>query len=204
MRVRLLRLCRIAAFATFVPWGGAVASAEASADDVSLRIDAFHAVLLEVMRAGQPFEGRAATLAPVVGELFDVPTISRISLGRSWKTLDETSRHDFSALLEELIVATYADRFENFSGQSFHRQSVETARRGWVVKTELEKSDGERVNLDYYFRGGKVFNVVADGVSDLSLRRADHNSIIKTEGYDQLLSHIRKNIARRKIGDADD
>ncbi|MCZ6708912.1 MAG: ABC transporter substrate-binding protein, partial [Gammaproteobacteria bacterium] len=75
---------------------------------------------------------------------------------------------------------------------------------GWVVKTELEKSDGERVNLDYYFRGGKVFNVVADGVSDLSLRRADYNSIIKTEGYDRLLSHIRQNIAKRKAGDADD
>ena len=40
-----------------------------------------------------------------------------------------------------------------------------------------------------------VYNLVADGVSDLSLRRADYNSIIKEKGYDALLRHIEENIA---------
>lgn len=205
MRLHLRQLSRVAVFAIVVLWvGGVNASAEVAAEEVSQRIDRFHALLLEVMQSGHAFDGRVVRLAPVVRELFDVPTISRISLGRTWKTLDDGSQHAFSMLLEELIVATYADRFESFSGQSFHRQSTDFARRGWVVKTELEKSDGERVTLDYYFRGGKVFNVVADGVSDLSLRRADYNSVIKIEGYEQLLSHIRENIVDRRAGDADD
>ena len=41
---------------------------------------------------------------------------------------------------------------------------------------------------------GRVFNVVADGVSDLSLRRADYNSIIKREGYDALIQQVEANI----------
>jgi putative AlgH/UPF0301 family transcriptional regulator len=32
-----------------------------------------------------------------------------ISLGRTWKTLDQTSQRKFSDLLGELVVVTYAD-----------------------------------------------------------------------------------------------
>jgi len=94
-----------------------------------------------------------------------------------------------------LIAATYADRFDSFDGQRFERLESLAGRRGWVVKTQLVRANGERVNLDYYFNAGSVFNVVADGVSDLSLRRADYNSIIKQEGYDALIRDIRENIA---------
>ena len=173
-------------------------------EDPSHYVDEFHAVLLDVMQSGSEFEDRVDVLAPVVGQLFDLPTISRISLGRTWKTLGEAPQQEFSALLEQLIVATYADRFDSFSGQSFHTLSAKPARRGWVVKTELEKSDGDRVTLDYYFRDQKVFNVVAEGVSDLSLRRADYTSFIKTEGYDRLLAHIRENIANHMTADVYD
>ena len=62
------------------------------------------------------------------------------------------------------------------------------------MKTEMVRANKEIVRLDYYFLNGGVFNVVADGVSDLSLRRADYNSIIKSEGFLALLSHLRQKI----------
>jgi hypothetical protein len=40
-------------------------------------------------------------------------------------------------------------------------------------------------------------------VSDLSLRRADYNSIVKQEGYDRLLAHIRDSIAEYEAGGTD-
>ncbi|HEY5678491.1 MAG TPA: ABC transporter substrate-binding protein [Pseudomonadales bacterium] len=183
--------------------GQAEADTADPGEDPSPRIESFHAALLEAMRSNDAYDVRFASLSPVVGEVFDVPTIARISLGRTWKSLDEPARAQFCELLEELITATYTDRFDSYSGQTFHLLSAEPARRGWVVKTELEKSDGERVSLDYYFRGSRVFNVVADGVSDLSLRRADYNSIVKQEGYDRLLAHIRDSIAEYEAGGTD-
>ena len=183
--------------------GQAEADTADPGEDPSPRIESFHATLLEAMRSNDAYDVRFASLSPVVGEVFDVPTIARISLGRTWKSLDEPARAQFCELLEELITATYTDRFDSYSGQIFHLLSAEPARRGWVVKTELEKSDGERVSLDYYFRGSRVFNVVADGVSDLSLRRADYNSIVKQEGYDRLLAHIRDSIAEYEAGGTD-
>ena len=48
--------------------------------------------------------------------------------------------------------------------------------------------------LDYFFSDGKVFNVAADGVSDLSLRRADYNSVLKSEGFDALMAHLEQQL----------
>jgi len=45
---------------------------------------------------------------------------------------------------------------------------------------------------------GRIFNVIADGVSDLSLRRADYNSIIKNEGYVQLTVYVRAKLTQAR------
>ena len=142
----------------------------------------------------EEYAARFALLEPAVGELFDLETIARISLGKTWRTLEAEQQAEFVELLRVLIVATYSDRFDNFDNQRFEHIETIASRRGWVVKTELVRSNGERVNLDYYYRDGRVFNVVADGVSDLSLRRADYNSIIKREGYDALIQQVEANI----------
>lgn len=185
------------AWLTAVPSAqGTEAAAAVAADSaaVDARVDEFHALLLEVMQTAR-YPERVAVLEPVVAGLFGIDTISRITLGRTWRSLDEARKQEFRELLEALIAATYADRFDSFDGQRFERLESLAARRGWVVKTQLVRANGERVNLDYYFNAGAVFNVVADGVSDLSLRRADYNSIIKQEGYDALIRHIQDNIA---------
>ena len=38
-------------------------------------------------------------------------------------------------------------------------------------------------------------NVVAQGVSDLSLKRADYTAVIKSEGFDSLINRLEKKIA---------
>ncbi len=169
-------------------WGGAGDSVIAAG-----RTANFHATLIEALKT-EEYAARFRLLEPAVGELFDLETISRISLGKTWRTLAAEQQTEFVELLRVLIVATYADRFDSFDDQRFELIETIASRRGWVVKTELVRSNGERVNLDYYYRDDRVFNVVADGVSDLSLRRADYNSIIKREGYDALIQQVEANI----------
>ena len=43
-------------------------------------------------------------------------------------------------------------------------------------------------------------NVVAQGVSDLSLKRADYTAVIKTEGFDSLINRLEKKIAEMSQG----
>ena len=174
-------------------------AAEISAEQVAAKVDAFHQLLIQAMQT-PAYADRLAILRPAVGDLFDIPTISRISLGRTWRALEESAKAGFQDLLRELVIITYADRFDSYDGQRFEQLGAQATGRGWAIKTQLVRANGERVNLDYYFNGDAVYNLVADGVSDLSLRRADYNSIIKQRGYEALLRHIEENIAELSGG----
>ena len=195
-RLACLFLWSLGCLGTASVWAGA-ATDEAAGSSV----DRFHELLIEAMRT-DGFDRRAALLESAVTDFFDLGTVARVSVGPSWRQLAEERRSAFVALMHRLITATYADRFDGYSGQSFVLVDVVSASTGPVVKTLLNRASGEPVNLDYYFRRGKVFNVVADGVSDLSLRRADYAGIIRKEGFDGLVTHLEANIA--ELGGAGD
>ena len=161
-------------------------------------VELLHATLLQAMQTPD-HEQRETLLKPVLNVVFDVQNIARISIGRTWRKLSAADQELLVQQLEQLVVATYADRFDSYNGQQFSNGDAEVARSGQLVKSTMTRADGSEVSLDYYLRGGLIFNVVADGVSDLSLRRADYSSIIKNQGYEQLLKHIQQKIevARR-------
>ena len=170
------------------------APVSSDADTATGNVEAFHQALVEALDMDQ-HEAREAHLLPQVKQVFDVQRIAAVSLGRTWRTLTESQQTGFIDLLTTLIVATYADRFDGFNGQRFVSDATEAVKSGFVVKTRLQRAGGEDVSLHYFLRDGRIFNVVADGVSDLSLRRADYNSIIKSQGYAALLTHIEDKIA---------
>lgn len=180
----------------------ASAGAQDGAEAAAASVDRFHNTLVEVMQAGA-FAVRLKLLEPAVAEFFDAASIARISVGASWRGLAEEQRTAFIALLGRLIVATYADRFDGYSGQRFQRVDAVAASTGVVIRSQLIRSNGQPVNLDYYFRGDKVFNVVADGVSDLSLRRADYAGIIRKQGFAALVLYIESSIAEAGAGPSD-
>lgn len=163
-------------------------------------IEEFHAALLQAMRTPD-YAARATALQPVIDASFDITRIAAVSLGRTWRDLTDTQQTEFVSLLSELVVATYADRFDGYSGQQFVTDEVRAVRTGDVVRTRLLREAEADVTLDYFLRAGRVFNVVADGVSDLSLRRADYSSIIKTEGFAALLTHIQRKIDEAREAD---
>jgi len=189
---RQLALFGMALLALCFP--SAPAAGEDSAQGVT---EQFHKVLLQA--AGLEMMGdREALLGPAIADAFNVERIASVSLGRTWKGLSEAERAEFTELLAALIVATYADRFDQYTGQRFVTDRVEAVRTGFVVYTTLERPGNSSVSLNYFLRDGGIFNVVADGVSDLSLRRADYNSIVKKEGYASLLAHLRNKIKQAR------
>lgn len=159
-------------------------------------IEQFHAVLIDVMKIDADFDQRYALLQPAVDATFDMNAIARMSLGTPWRALETASKQEFMQLMRELITATYADRFDSYNEQRFTITNVTEPRPGrWLVRTQLIRKSGKPVSLDYYFKGQRVFNVVADGVSDLAVRRADYNAVVASDGFQGLLDSVRANIA---------
>lgn len=162
----------------------------------ALRVEAFHAALLLSAQSDGDFAARAPAVAAAFDALFDVERIARISAGRAWRDLDDSTKAEFVALLRDVVIANYVSRFDDDRGQRFETLSTnEPKPQRFVVRTRINRPDKEAVPLDYYFRGALVFNVVADGVSDLSVRRADYAAIIEADGFDGLLAHLRAQLS---------
>lgn len=174
------------------------AAAEPGSAAATEVVETLHATLLDAMqRAGElGFGGRYALLEPVLAKRFDFATIGRIVTGRYWGEADEARREAFLEAFAALSAATYATNFSGYAGERFETRGSEKSRGSLIVRTVLVKPDGEEIPLNYMLResdnGWKIVNVVAQGVSDLSLKRADYTAVIKSEGFDALVSRLRE------------
>jgi len=160
-----------------------------------------HQRLIEVMQNSETlgYQGRYAKLEPDISSSFDTPLIARVILSRYWKKLSDQQKGDFITLFTRLSIATYASRFDAYNDEQFFEIVNETLKKGRVlIKTVLRRPDEEPIRLDYVIhpKNGNwlIINVIAEGVSDLSLKRAEYAAVIKKRGFDGLVEDIKGKI----------
>jgi len=161
-----------------------------------------HETLIDVMKAGESasFEARYERLEPVVLESFHLPLIARLVLAGHWQRLSESEQETFVQLMGRLTTATYAARFDGYDGHRFETYADQAQRRGLhVVRARFGKPKGETRQFDYQLRetrdGWRIINVAVDGVSDLSLKRAQYQEVVDKHGFKELLKRLRDKVA---------
>jgi len=166
-------------------------------------VENLHITLLAVMKDGPQigYKGRYDLLDPVIRVSFDLPLISRTVMGRYWETLNQEQRSKFIETFSELSIATYAGNFDSYSGERFKTIAEKEVSDGHImVQTRLIKSDGGEVPLDYIFHRvnheWRIINVIAEGVSDLALKRAEYSVFLKGKGFDALLVKLNEKITQ--------
>jgi phospholipid transport system substrate-binding protein len=190
-------------FLTLVILGLHIVIPNASAIDQGATevVERLHSTLIAVMKDGDKlgYQGRYDQLAPVIKSSFDMPFISRTVLGKYWETFSNEQRSRFVETFTQLSIATYAANFDRYSGERFKTISEKGVSGGRIlVQSQLTKSDGGQVQLDYLLhRPGNqwlIVNVIAQGVSDLALKRADYSAFLKSKGYEALLKKLNQKI----------
>ena len=175
--------------------GQAHCYAESAPADV---VTAFHAALTTAMKSSS-YDHRLSVVEPAVADHFQTHTIARISLGRHWRSLSAEDQTDFQTLLKNLVSSTYASRFKEDNGQVFRITATEAiATNRKRVKSTLETST-ETVALDYQLQQEeghwKIYDIVANGVSDLSLKRSNYSAMFQKGGLLSVRQEILSNIA---------
>jgi phospholipid transport system substrate-binding protein len=169
-----------------------------STSDAAQVIDQFHSSLIGVMReaAQLGYEGRYKVLAPIIDRTFNLAQMAQLSVGPFWSKLDPAQREALVESFTRLTVATYASRFDNFSGQAF-RVTGEPTPRGdaLMVTAELKRSNGEIIPITYYMRrfdaGWQTVDVFLKGaISEMATKRAEYSSVVQRQGLDGLIRVI--------------
>jgi len=166
-------------------------------------IEHFHASLLSVMQQADQlgYQGRYTTLEPNIRNAYDLPLVARLAIGHGWRKLSPDQRSQFVTVFSHLVIATYASRFDGYSGETFKYVSEQPlGHQRIVIHTLLTRPDDDAVQLDYILRHAHgewcVINVIADGVSDLALKRADYAAVLKRDSFHGLMNKLKEKIAQ--------
>ncbi len=164
-------------------------------------VEKFQSELISVMKNGKQlgYAGRYNNLRDPVSNSHDLSKIARIIVGKEWEKLSEAQQTKLEDVIVKLSIASYAHNFKNYSGETFTFDSEEeTTRGGVVVHSHLNIPDDKPVKFDYMLKENgtswRIINIIANGVSDLALKRSEYTSILQRDGFDALVSKIDEKI----------
>jgi phospholipid transport system substrate-binding protein len=171
-------------------WAGGATDAMKGTIDEVLRI-------LQDKNLKQPAksEERRKLLEQVVGERFDYSEMSRRALGAPWAKLSDKEKDEFVGLFQTLLVNSYADKVEAYSGEGVEYINERTEKDYAEVRTKVLTGKTE-IPLDYrlLFKASvwRVYDVVVDGVSLVNNYRGQFTKILRSGTFADLLDQLRK------------
>ena len=127
----------------------------------------------------------------ILSEGFDVRAIGKWVLGRYWRKAEEAEKEEYLALFQDFIIATYANRFKDYSGEEITlkvTQSVTKNDRDAIVRSEiLRPESSEPIIVDWRVKADKdgvikVVDILIAGVSMSQTQRSEFASVIKRNG----------------------
>ncbi len=181
-------------------WAGSVEESTQPA----MVVEGLHDALLRSMQAAQDwdFEQRSEYLSTALDARFALRRIARFAVGaRHWEALEPEQQQSFYERFRELTIITYATRFDTWEDARFVTEAVESTRGGRVlVRTRLLREEEEPVRLDYLLDQSeagewRILGVIANGVNDLAVKRAEYSAVIRQQGMVGLLEKLAEKIA---------
>ena len=182
---------------------GAHADELISTDTPEATVASLHRGLVTASQSapGASVDARYRTLEPLIEKTHDLGYIAEFALRKQWPMLSEADRQRFVMAFEKLSVMTYASRFKNVSASTFKSAGPATIESGRAhVLTAIARQGQPDVSLDYMLEqkdgAWRIINIIADGVSDLALKRAEYQRILGSGSIDDLIKELEAQTAR--------
>ena len=173
-----------------------VHAAPASGGDT---VQGLYDALLGTMKNGRVLgqSGRFTQLEPVIRRTFDIPSMTRLSVGAVWTGLSEPQRQQLTESFGRYISAIYADRFDSYAGEKLQVTGEQPNLGGVMVKSQIVKANGEPVKVDYMMRrngeGWLISDIYLDGaISEVATRRSEFAAILRTDGVGGLIAALNR------------
>lgn len=175
----------------------------ARAEEPTAPVERLHQALLGIMKDGPRlgFSGREKQLEPVIPQIFDMPGMTKTAMGSQGARATPEQVDKVVKAFTDYTVATYARQFDDFSGERFETGSPSPAHGGgMLVPSHIIPASGEKVLLTYLVReqpaGWRIEDVLLEGsISQLAVRRAEFQAVLKTKGADALAQVLERRAA---------
>ena len=160
--------------------------------------------LLVIMRSGSAagMAGRSRAIAPVIDRAFDLPLMSRLSVGPGWVNIAPRDQTALIAAFRAMTIASYARNFDGYAGEKFAiLPTVQSRGSDKLVRTTLKSGHQDGVALAYRLRqSGATWKIIdvyyKDSISQLATRRSDFAATLASGGPRALIARLEQLAAK--------
>jgi len=145
---------------------------------------------------------RIAQLRDLFQDYFDVPGIAEFALGRYRSSANPQQQEEYLGLYQDYTVHAYDTQLGQYGAAPFRVTGSRSDGEETVVTSEIIRSSGSRVQIDWYLanqRGRyKITDLKIGGISMKITQRDEFARWIQNNGgrFDALLSVLRQQTAR--------
>jgi phospholipid transport system substrate-binding protein len=138
-----------------------------------------------------------------MNKYFSINGIARFVAGRHLRKASQFEKTQYMKLFEDLMVATYSERFAAYSGEQLLVKNAEMrGKKDFIVHTIMLKSNGgpKPLKVDWRVRisGGSftIIDVMIEGISMIMTQKSEFSSFLKSNDgeFKSLLVELKKRV----------
>jgi len=138
----------------------------------------------------------------LVAPYIDFPRVTRLVIGKYWRTASEEQRQVLIAEIQSLIIRSYVTAMTSYADQIVAKRDrinylpsrYKSGDKNASVRVSITLDSGQAVELHYrLYKGGgtwRIYDIVIEGVSLAITYRTSFGEQIKKDGLDSLIAHL--------------
>ena len=162
-------------------------------DEMSLKITSITQIL---QNKSFSLATKKEKILPLVDNMFNYKTMSKIALGKAWKKLSKQEQEDFTQRFENKLKNSYFEKLELYTDEEVIVKQLEKVKstriKLYAEIVGVEKSY-ELIYKFYKVRGSNdwlVYDVEMTGVSIIQTYRKQFSEFLKTKPFSELLNSL--------------
>ena len=153
----------------------------------------------------KPIEAKREDFEELLGRYFDMDGIGKFMVGKYWRSASQEEQEAFQTVFRQLIVYTYTNRFNEYSGQELRITGSRDSKRFKFVDSVVFDPNGQtpEVNIEWRLVDWpddtfKIADVKVEGVSMSVTQRQEYLSVLGSNGGDlsALTQALNKQLAQ--------
>lgn len=127
---------------------------------------------------------------------FNFDRVSRMVLGKHWRTASADQKEAFKQQFRSLLIRTYASALSKYQNQTIEIKPMrmQPGDKEVTVRTQILQPGGQPIAVDYSLEKAadswKVYDIVIEGVSLVTNYRGQFGEEIKRSGLDGLIQKL--------------
>ena len=145
-------------------------------------------------------EAKQKKIESIADQMFDYVALSRLTLGKSWKKLNQEQKKEFISLYRTILEKAYMDKILSYTDEevTFDKELMLSKKKAEVQTKIISKGTEIPIFYRVYLKDGqwRVYDVIIEGISLIKNYRTQFREILANNPPEEVLKILREKTSK--------